>query len=313
MAQNVLTFQERQINAGATSRSIVNVPKAWAAINRKNARHTDTKGYLQTYILRVEMQSVTMLSNIWTAPETWVLKNGVRKWHAARNKWLESMGAQVGEYGRTIRPYLNANHQTSDNSAAYYELQPVKYSGAMSGGTWDFTKVVLPQVKNDSGSLVSDGDDAELVLAGSHTVATGTGVSRFSKISMMQSYLESRRNQIGSDLNDDTMDSIETDPSPLLQYMTGRDDYELSLEVVEALQEQAAPYSDSGSGATGTATDATDMYAAGLLKTTATYGRDAAIIRAPGGMFEILSTNEGSSAVIPQIQVEVLGITRSEG
>ena len=322
MAQNVLTFQERQLNAGASvTKSVINIPKAWAAVNRKNARHTDAKGYLQTYVCRVEIQSTDVLSYLYTAPETWVLKNGVRKWHAARNKWLASMGQldKVGEYHKTIRPYLHKDHQTSDNTAAFYELVPLKQGATMDMGEWTYTSVSAPSSidNTDSNADYAGGDVFELVLAGTHDNGAGTdssGTRRYTKVSIMQSYLESRRNQIGSDLNDDAADSLQPEPSPLIGFMSHAVDYQGAAEVVAEYQEERSPYSDPGTGTWNAATDAHSLQQAGLLRTTEQYGRDSAIIRVPGGIFSIWNQNQHASAArLPQIQVEVLGITRAEG
>ena len=70
----------------------VNLPKDFAALNRKNMRHTDNKGYPLTYLVEVEMlgsANAAQEAICFTAPETWVLKNAVRKWHIARNQMLD--------------------------------------------------------------------------------------------------------------------------------------------------------------------------------------------------------------------------------
>ena len=100
----------------------VNLPKDFAALNRKNMRHTDNKGYPLTYLVEVELlgsASAAQEAICFTAPETWVLKNAVRKWHIARNQMLARAGLleTVGEYTRTIRPYLTAAHKAYEGDA----------------------------------------------------------------------------------------------------------------------------------------------------------------------------------------------------
>ena len=206
MAQNTLWFQERQLAAdGSLRKSIINIPKAWAAVNRKNAAVTDTKGYLNTYICKVEVVSTDVLSYLYTAPENWVLKNGVRKWHLARNAQRAEMfgdRAPSSTYGKTIRPKLHSSHQTSDNTADFYELLAQKQSGNMSGGTWDFTQMAhtIGVLDDDNSSSVSNEEYADsyfLALAGASVLETGhtTGTqNKYTDVSIMESYLLSRRN-----------------------------------------------------------------------------------------------------------------------
>ena len=125
MAHNTLFFQERQLNQGGTlKKSILNIPKAWASMNRKNALAIDGKGYLQTYICKVEVVSTDVISYLYTAPENWVTKNAVRKWHAFRSqkRIMEGMSDYESTYGANIRPLLHSGHQTTDNAADFLSL-----------------------------------------------------------------------------------------------------------------------------------------------------------------------------------------------
>jgi len=79
----------------------VNLVRDYSALNRKNMRHTDNKGYALCYVVEVEAIGSTSAAQevqVFTAPENWVLKNAVRKWHIARNLMLERLG-MLGEIG----------------------------------------------------------------------------------------------------------------------------------------------------------------------------------------------------------------------
>ena len=79
----------------------VNLVRDYSALNRKNMRHTDNKGYALCYFVEVEAiggATAAQEIQIFTAPENWVLKNAVRKWHIARNQMLERLG-MLGELG----------------------------------------------------------------------------------------------------------------------------------------------------------------------------------------------------------------------
>ena len=324
MAQNTLWFQERQLAAdGSLQKSIINIPKAWAAVNRKNAVVTDTKGYLNTYICKVEVVSTDVLSYLYTAPENWVLKNGVRKWHLARNAQRAEMfgdRAPSSTYGKTIRPKLHSSHQTSDNTADFYELLVQKQSGNMAGGTWDFTQMSHEMgVLNDDDSTVVTGEELAdtyfLALAGASVLESGHSTSlhnKWSDVSIMESYLQARRNFAGGTQASAVDPDITPTPSPLVELMAGSNASVEVARIMDAEMEDLPPYAiQDGSG--NIPTDATNLFYQAALRTTSTYGRDSAIIRVPGGLLECWSKSEASATRLPLWNIEVLGVTRAEG
>jgi hypothetical protein len=324
MAQNTLFFQERQLtNGGAFKKSIINIPKAWAQTNRKNAAVTDTKGYLNTYICKVEVVSTDVLSYLYTAPENWVLKNGVRKWHIARNEQRAAMfGDRPGmsTYGKTIRPKLHSGHQTSDNTADFYELVQQRQSAAVTGGEWDFTEMAhTPGGLNDNGTAGANVEELVdsyfLCLAGQSQLESGhdtLSFNKYSDVSIMESYLLARRNFEGGSGGEGSDDSdITPTPSPLVELMGDSNSSVEVTRIMDSEMELQPPYAlQSTSGAI--PADATDLYYAGVLRTTSTYGRDSAIIRVPGGLLEVWSQGQGATP-LPFWNIEVLGVTRAEG
>ena len=310
-------------NGGAFKKSIINIPKAWAQTNRKNAPVTDSKGYLNTFICKVEVVSTDVLSYLYTAPENWVLKNGVRKWHIARN---EQRAAMYGErtpsstYGKTIRPKLHSGHQTSDNTADYYELVQQRQSAAVTGGDWDFTQMAHAiGVLNDDGGNTANAeefaDSYNLCLTGQSVLESGHDTNMFNKysdVSIMESYLLARRNFEGGSGGEGSDDSdITPTPSPLVEFMGDRASSVEITRIMDTEMELQPPYAlQNASGAI--PADVTDLYYAGVLRTTSTYGRDSAIIRVPGGLLEVWSQGQGATP-LPFWNIEVLGVTRAEG
>jgi hypothetical protein len=335
MAQNTLFMQGRQLpagtgsNPGATVKDIINIPKIWAAVNRKNAAVTDTKGYLNTYICKVEVVSTDVLSYLYTAPENWVLKNGVRKWHIARNAQRVAMFGDRGvqtTYGRTIRPKLHSGHQTTDNAADYYELLGARRGAAVTGGHWTFTQMAHePGVLNSDGTagvnLEEASDDYYLCLTGNSVLESGHdtgGINKYSDVSMTESYLLARRNFEGGSGGEGSDDSdITPTPSPLIELMGNTSSSVEVARIMDREMEMQPPY-DLLSVSGAIPADATDLYYAGALRTTETYGRDSAIIRVPGGLLELHSSAQVGSAGsaparLPFWNIEVLGVTRAEG
>lgn len=329
MAQNVLHVQERQLAADGTLRkSIINIPKIWAQVNRKNATVTDAKGYLKTYICKVEVISTDVLSYLYTAPENWVLKNGVRKWHIARNdQRAEMFGARAPKstYGKTMRPLLHSGHQTDTEEGDFHELSAINQAGAIAGGDWTYSRMAnsVGSLNMDSSTSISQEELADaytLCLAGSSVLETGHTTSNHNKwsyVSIMESYLLARRNFTGGS-QDGAIDSdVTPTPSPLVELMG---DSLASVEIAKILDaemEEKPPYAvqNSGGGAPG---DAKNLVYQGALRTTSTYGRDSAIIRVPGGLMECWTKTEFAAGQttgtrLPIWNIEVLGVVPAEG
>ncbi len=166
--------------------------------------------------------------------------------------------------------------------------------------------------------LVGLTDAFNLCLAGTSLLEssahTTADQNKYFDVSIMESYLLSRRNFEGGSGGEGSDDSdITPTPSPLVEFMA---DSAASVEVARIMDnemEDEPPYAlQSTSGAI--PTDATDLFYQAALRTTSTYGRDSAIIRVPGGLLECWSKVEGVSAArLPLWNIEVLGVTRAEG
>lgn len=297
------TFQTRYIN----------LPKLMAKVNRKNFRHFDNKGYLLNYAVSIQQTGPGYRTLYSTATDNWVLKNAGRKWHAARMADFAKMGIGVkdlGEYNRTIRPYLNATH------ASGTEVVLLDHDGdTIDGGEWTYTQVAAPagintDATNDSAAGVQ-GDKYHLCLTGSHGgFATSNSRDIYSHVSMVQSYLQSRRTRDESIGSADPGEHTAQDPSPLLEFMQDSAAGGMKTDLLEDMQDEGAPYP----GALGSQSKVLSLQAE--TETTAEYRRDGAIINAPGGLIEIRAQQNASysgGTLGPRYIVELIGITRSEG
>lgn len=326
MAQNQLWFQERTVTNAAQTQSIINIPKSWAAVNRKNAVHTDSKGYLKTYICKIEVVSTDMLSYIYTAPEAWYVKNAVRQWHLHRAaKRSERFGDTRGKttYGETIRPKLVSTHQTTDNTAADYELQVLKSSGALTGGEWKFTQVAHEVAVRDSDNTTGVtaeelSDQYYLCLTGSHVLDSGAHTTaihnKWTDVSMVASYLQARRNfSVHEHGNNDEF--LDFDPNPLNEFRTDSN-AGIDAAKIEYDEQQLQPPYQASTPSGDAPGDAIALYQQAVLRTTSQYGRDFAVVRAPGGLLRISSQSQATSGTtdrIPQFNIEVVGVVPTEG
>lgn len=298
----------------------LNIPKLMSKVDRKNHRHFDNKGYLLNYAVSITQMGPGYRSLYSGAANNWVTKNAGRKWHAARMSDFAKMGIGVkdlGEYNRTIRPYLDYAHSSGT------EVTLTDHDDdTISGGEWTYTKLAAPSGdsntnQNDS-SAGPQSDEYELVLTGVHGGATdASGRERYTHVSMTRSYVESRRSRDEAIGSASPGEHTTQDPSPLLQFMQDSVAGGVKTEILEDMQDEGAPYP----GALASDSTAITLQLLGSTETTSNYRRDGAIILAPGGLVEIRAQTNGEwkdasgtlQTVGPRYLVEVIGVTRAEG
>ena len=317
----------------------VNLVRDYAAINRKNMRHTDNKGYALSYVVEVEAIGSTVAGQevqIFTAPENWVLKNAVRKWHFARNEMLSRLGmlGEIGEYAKTIRPYLTAAHAAyqgdakPDLYAPNYETtwssgneatSPAVVKAALVGGEWTYTEIAA--TADAEAGYATASDRYHLVLTGDHDSDEGSENNHrrfFNKVSMMRSYLESRRNK-ASVIQDQTGGgTIQSEPNPLVNLLADSLSTGEVKEIVQEIQREKPPYqafvSTTENALSGN--DALDLVSKCHLSTTTTYLKDKEVIRVPMGLMHVRTTSHtDSNSVVhtPGLRFRLLGIDKCQG
>ena len=354
MAEDTLLYRNmtatngwRNPISGTGRTGFLNLVSDYAALNRKNMRHTDNKGYPLCYVVEVEAIGETANAHtveIFTAPETWVLKNAVRKWHAARNMMLERAGqlGQIGEYGKTIRPYLSVNHATlgidarptlgklnyettytgGGDSPSYSEATSAALvDTGMNKGEWTYSKIAST-VDAETGTPAW-GDEYHLVLTGDHSSDDGidnANVRSFVHVSMMRSYLESRRNASSIIQSADGGGTIQAEPNPLVNLLADSASIGELKEIVQDIQREKPPYDAFSSASTTNAVatnDALDLVSKCLLSTTTTYLKDKEVIRVPMGLLHVRASASGAvgaaDAKTPGIRFRLLGIDKCQG
>jgi hypothetical protein len=327
-----------------------NLVKDYAALNRKNMRHTDNKGYPLCYVVEVEAigdPGQALEVEIFTAPETWVLKNAVRKWHMARNQMLERVGAlgTVGEYAKTIRPYLTVAHAThgdirpalgranhtstlanAGTSTQTESSQAAVSERTMSGGEWTYTQIAA--TADSEAEQAARTDQYHLVLTGDHDSDDGNdgtsegaplGTRVFTHVSMMRSYLESRRNASSIIQTADGGGTIQDEPNPLVNLMSDSISVGEVKEIVQDLQREKPPYESFSTSANNalSGNDALDLVTSCFLSTSTSYLKDKEVIRIPMGLFHARTTASAaisdSNAIVPGLRFRLLGIDKCQG
>ena len=354
MAEDTLLYRTMSASAGwrnpisGTGRiGFINLVKDYSALNRKNMRHTDNKGYPLAYYVQVEAIGETANNHtveIFTAPETWVLKNSVRKWHAARNMMLERVGqlGQVGEYGKTIRPYLSVNHATlgvdavpttgklnheatftgGGDSPSYSEATSAAVtSTSMNGGEWTYTQIAATtDIEELNEANITD--RYHLVLTGDHNNDRGidsSGARYFTHVSMMRSYLESRRNASSVIQTTDGGGTIMDEPNPLINLMSDSVSVGEVKEIVRDIQKEKPPYDNFTTTAENAVAgnDSLDLVSKCLLSTSTSYLKDSDVIRVPMGLLHVRASASAAVGVAgaktPGIRIRLLGVEKCQG
>ena len=150
--------------------------KGMSEANSKGYEYTDSKGNLQGVLCDIEITAnTTIFGTITGVPNSWKVRNGVRKFHFEREAMFRRAGvrkSEMGKYGKTIRPYLDLNHAQDEGKATgfcYYEPNLVHVSDACpdpdlvtttnSGGEW--TRTTLVAADPDPTVLIGQVDSAD--------------------------------------------------------------------------------------------------------------------------------------------------------
>ncbi|AXH79339.1 MAG: hypothetical protein [Circular genetic element sp.] len=148
-----------------------NIARDLAAINAKNEEVTDRDGHLMGYICDVSVAATGPATvSFLSAPNTWKVRNAVRKAHFLREQMFRDAGvtaSEQGRYGQTLRPHLT----TSMVSDGVYK-NPFTFTGAGSpyeyiGGEWTYT--TLASSPSWDNTPLEDHD--QLPLADTYTIA----------------------------------------------------------------------------------------------------------------------------------------------
>ena len=174
-----------------------NLARDLSWLNQKNEEVTTRDGHVYAYICDITIASDVAASvNLFTAPNTWKMRNSFRKWHAYRDMMFSEAGvteSEKGRYGKTIRPHLN----NAMKSATLKEPIVVNGVGTPTLGDWTYTEIaatpgfVEAAVGTEGGSIV---DTYDLSICGLNEVSSTTtlGTERYSNVGMIHSYNQDR-------------------------------------------------------------------------------------------------------------------------
>jgi len=130
----------------------LNIARDLSRVNSKNEEITTRDGHVFGYLCQIKMKANASTTLIFSsAPNSWKMRNSFRKFHAYRNMMFENAGVEgeeMGRYGKTIRPLLDASHRGNDfdtlvPATTKSNVTPTDPGDEVyfSGGEWLYTQL----------------------------------------------------------------------------------------------------------------------------------------------------------------------------
>ncbi len=246
MSQNKLLYTNFK------TQQYINLTRDLSWMNSKNHEHTDRDGHVLGYICNVKIHSDTTAGiGLWTAPNSWKMRNAFRKWHAYRDLMFSDAGvteAEKGRYGKTIRPYLDHNMKggTIMDPAGW----DVSGTPPVQTQEWTYTEIAAAPGFSE-GVVGTEGaaavDVYELNICGKNqSTATTSGTEYYSSVGMIHSYNQDRQEVVTPTLDSQTIEG-HNNPLALLKQGGAVSGGEV-MEIVEAQELEAPPYDITDDG-----------------------------------------------------------------
>ncbi len=198
----------------------VNLTKDLSWLNSRNHQHTDNDGHVIGYWVDITVVATNAANwSIFTAPNTWKMRNAFRKFHAYRDHMFKEAGvskSEMGRYGRTIRPYLEPDMVDITDDAGspvvYAEnevLVPIgctdanrewTYSSLASNPGW----LEYESVDDITTSTLGLSDEWKLTICGANDMQAETGarIQSYYTAGMIHSYNLDRMEVVTPDSNE---------------------------------------------------------------------------------------------------------------
>lgn len=293
--QTVLVLNE----AGANTDDI-DLARSFSMLNRKIMEPVDNKGNAQMYHVQIKSlcdNTSVNRTTVNTAGTGYATKQAVKAWYRVwRQKFRDAGISQkdLGPYGRIFKPKLRNLGYTSGGDIW-------GGTGAFSG-EWNYSEVVTtPAADHTGGSGAAEGEDLadqfHLHLTGASVVQdTGDGQDetlKFVSVGMIDSWLGSRRKNVGLTSDTVTESELFDADNPLLLTRQGELSSQAMLDEVRDLQADLPPYDEATHSA---------LFTQGVVEHS---GSDMGVINvsAPCGWINVVTTQPAT------LEITLLGIT----
>jgi hypothetical protein len=293
MSQNTLLYE------GLATTNYFNLARDLSWMNSKNHEHSDRDGHVLGYICNIKIHSPTTQSiAFWSAPNTWKMRNSFRKWHAYRDMMFTEAGvegSEIGRYGHTIRPYLDASMKAGTIK------DPVLWDLSAQTQEWSYTEIAAapgfgPEAAGtDSGKIV---DLYDLNICGVNQVdstSPNTGAQYYSAVGMIHSYNQDRQEVVTPTLDSQTIEGGSVSGGEV-------------MSIVEDQELEAPPYDISDNGLSTSIIPIDIMQInPGFDGTDSVPSQKSTQLFVPAGLLYVTS---GVTAAAAKVLIEVVGIVR---
>lgn len=288
------------LDGGGSAYNWYNIARDYAAVNGKNEEVTTRDGHVYGYLCNLTIAGTgPSVLSVVGAPNSWKMRNSVRKAHFLREAMFEDAGitkSEKGTYGQTIRPHLTTN-MVSDGTYKRPQLldpQASPSSRALTGGEWTYTTLASSPSWDNTGLEDHDtlplADTYTLAICGENVQqADSGGIKSWSTIGLINSYNIDRMEMI-PDATTDTSIVGTNNPFAMLKSQSV-----VSGEVGEIAKDQeleSPPYDVDDRG------DSIDVAYKAVTQVNATESVRKMQVFLPAGLMAIYSTAEMASALL---------------
>lgn len=319
MVMHTNFFGAEYLDASETLTRVYNLPKLMSSANRKEFHNVDNQGNAQLYTIGMRVWGTNTEAIAGTAPNTYVTRRAVKAWHDARVKMYKRAGISMKSlgYGRSLRPYLDVNHEngTTTEIDTESDLVGTDASGiypAFTGDEWTYSRaaVATPMESAESGTITArdlvdtysftlcDASVIESVTADSPDEShTQTDQDSFVSVGMLKEWIGSFKKRISIANDNNKVD----EDNALLQLVSQQGaDKEEVLELAAESQKEGRPWDLGGS---------THYSVTSQNYGRATNGESGYIVfQAPCGLFSMLLQNDHSAAENIKFSLDILDI-----
>jgi hypothetical protein len=308
--------RDQQQEPAILQTSYLNVARDLSRLNSKNEEVTTRDGHVYGYLCRFKMITVggTGIS-MYTAPNTWKMRNAFRKFHAYRDMMFDNAGIEgdeMGRYGKTIRPLLDTAHKsdgtntlvpyTADSGA----LDPSSSEIYYDEGEWTYTQLATTPLNTDRTDELdpvtpkiswADAFNLKICELNEFDEAGDADFSGlYSKVGMIHSYNLDRMEVLTPDAT--TSEVLETPSNPLAALRaTGNRATGEVLDIAVEQESELPPYDQADDG------NSIWTPLVSLTSTPTTGGTVSWTAFLPAGLARIVFDTEDVQGVI---EVEVL-------
>jgi hypothetical protein len=288
-------------NTAASALNYINLARDLSRLESKNEEITTRDGHVKGYLVDIKCMGGSL--SVYTAPNSWKMRNSFRKFHAYRELMFEEAGIEgdeIGRYGKTIRPYLDVGHLTN---AALTPFTSNSVTGAwnVDGGEWTMTRMATTPIYGESGGgpaqsaeKWADGFDLHICEENQFQIPGDDAKSgMYSSVGMIHSYNLDRQELVTPDINSDQV--LESPSNPLAAIRSnGNQAAGAVLDIAIDQEAEAPPYDLADNG------DSIQVAFAGSGLSTAEFPTQHVQCFVPAGLMRI---DTGSATATLQVKV----------